>query len=193
MSRGFLPKLCMMISLRHAGLLAVTVYLVASGCGNLPAIPTIDEVRTVPDNSQSHVLAQTQFSPQEGPVGTLITIFGRGDTFPAGIVNMTFSGTGRVEFDLPAESSEIKVRVPFGTISGPFGFTISGRRAIALDNALPSSNVFEAWRFEAPGFRVTTPNGVPGDLTQPFPNESSGQSQHPPPNSGNQPSQNDIH
>ena len=180
-------------SLRHAGLLAVTVYLIAAGCGSMPSIPTIDEIRTVPDSSQSHVLAQEQFSPKEGPVGTLLTVNGRGTVFPAGIVNMTFSGTGRVEFDLPAASEVIQVRVPFGSIAGPFGFTISGRRAIALDNALPSSNVFEAWRFEAPGFRVTTPTGIPPDLTNVFPDETAGQSQHPPPNSGNLPSQTDIH
>ena len=40
-------------SLRRAGLLALTVYLVAAGCGNLPSVPTIDEIRNVPDSSQS--------------------------------------------------------------------------------------------------------------------------------------------
>lgn len=177
------------ITLRHAGLLAVTAYLVASGCGNLPSVPTIDELRTVPDSSQSKLLTQEQFSPKSGPVGTLLTIYGRGTVFPAGIVNITFSGTGRVEFDQSAPTSELKVRVPAGSTSGPFGFTISGRHAIALDNALPSSNVFEAWRVEAPGFLVTNPNGIPGDLINVFPNESSGESQHPLPNSGNNPTQ----
>lgn len=181
------------LSIRHAGLLALSAYLIAAGCGNMPAIPTIDEIRTVPDSSQSSLLTQEQFTPKEGPVGTLLTVFGRGTVFPSGIVNVTFSGTGRVEFDLPEPTSELKVRVPFGTVSGPFGFTISGRRSIALENALPTSNLFQAWRVEAPGFRVTTPTGIPDNLTSPFPDESGGQSQHPPPNSGNNATQTDRH
>jgi hypothetical protein len=177
---------------RPLSALALGAFLVAAGCGNMPAIPTIDEIRVVPDTSQSTLLLNDQFSPRQGPVGTVITVYGRGKVFPAGIVNARFSGTGSVEFDLPEPTSELKIRVPQGTASGPFGFTISGRRAIALENALPSSNVFEAWRIEAPGFIVTNYNGVPSNLLDQPPNDSGGQRQHPPPNSANLPSQADV-
>lgn len=182
----------MVLRARQLCLLAVIVFLIASGCGNSPEIPTIDEIRTVPDTSQSTVLLQSQFTPQQGPIGTLLTIHGRGTVFPAGIVNARFSGTGSVEFDLPEPTSELKVRVPQGSVSGPFGFTIAGRRAIILDNALPSSNIFQAWRFEAPGFIVTTPTGIPENLIGQPPFDSSGQRQHPPPNSSNVPGQADV-
>ena len=180
------------ITLRHAGLLAIVGYLITSGCGSLPDIPTIDQIRTVPDSSQATVLAPEQFSPKSGPIGTILIINGRGTVFPAGIVNFRFSGTASKEFDLPEATSVIKLFVPQGTVSGPFGFTISGRRDIALENALPTSNIFQAWRFDAPGFIVTTPNGIT-DGTVAFPNETGGQSQHPLPNSGNQPDISDVH
>jgi hypothetical protein len=169
--------------------LAATLYAVASGCGNDPSVPTIDQIRKVPDSSQSVILVQDQFSPKEGPLGTLVTIFGRGVEFPAGIVRVQMSGSGAVQFDNPDPTQELKFRIPFGSISGPFGFTISARNPLILDNALPSSSVFQAWRFEAPGFRVIDP-----PLTgTPFPDETSGQSQHPLPNSGNNPTQGDVH
>ena len=179
----------MKLSLRRIALLAGTVYVVASGCGNDPPVPTIDQIRVVPNNSQVTTLDQTQFSPKAGPVGTVITIQGRGVLFPAGIVNFSFSGTGGVQFDNPDPTEQLAVTVPFGSVSGPFGFTISPRSAQILDNSLPSSNVFQAWRFEAPGFLV-----VPPPITgTPFPEETAGQSQHPPPNSGNNPTQGDVH
>lgn len=177
---------------RPLAALALGAFLVAAGCGNMPSIPTIDELRTVPDTSQSTLLLNDQFAPRQGPIGTVLTIFGRGKVFPAGLVHVRFSGTGSVEFDQPEPTSELRVRVPQGTASGPFGFTIAGRRTIALENALPSSNVFEAWRIEAPGFIVTTPTGVPDNLLQQPPFDSAGQRQHPPPNSANLPSQADV-
>lgn len=182
----------MVLRARQLALLALAVFLIAAGCGNMPAVPTIDEIRTVPDTSQSTVLLQTQFSPKQGPIGTILTVYGRGTVFPAGVVNVKFSGTGSIEFDLPEATSELRVRVPQGSVSGPFGFTISGRRAIILDNALPSSNIFQAWRFEAPGFIITTPTGIPDNLLQQPPFDSSGERQHPPPNSSNLPGQADV-
>jgi hypothetical protein len=175
---------------KQAALAAVAAFLVAAGCGSMPSIPTIDEIRTVPDSSQSKLLLQDQFEPQSGPIGTLITVHGRGTVFPAGIVNVRFSGTGDLEFDLPEATADLKFRVPPGTASGPFGFVISGRRVNSgqLEHGLPTSNVFEAWRIEAPGFRVTTPT-PDGEL---LPNYTAGQSQHPPPGSGNLPGQGDV-
>jgi len=141
---------------RLATVLLLVVFFF-SGCGELPNIPTIDDVQVVPDSSQATILPQEQFSPKEGPVGTLVTIYGRGTVFPAGIVHFSFSGTGSVEFDLAEATSELQVKIPYGTASGPFGFTISGRTSIAIENSLPTSNVFKAWRFEAPGFSVVAP------------------------------------
>ena len=162
--------------LRHAPLIALIAFVIFAGCGDLPSIPTIDQIRTVPDASQVTILEQSQFSPQQGPIGQIITINGRGKTFPAGIVAFSFSGTGGTQFDLPEESATIKVKVPINTISGPFGFTISGRDPLHLENSLPSSNLFKAYRFDAPGFTVVEPTGIPDSLlTQP-------DDQHAPPN-----------
>ena len=152
-------------------------------------MPTIDQVKIVPDSSQVTVLAQTQFTPKSGPIGTTITINGNGTVFPAGIVAFAFSGTGGVQFDQPNPTSQMQVAVPFGTVSGPFGFTISPRSTTILDNSLPSSNLFQAWRFGAPGFQVVNP--PPAGST--FPDETGGQSQHPVPDSGNNPTQGDVH
>jgi hypothetical protein len=161
---------------RFAPIAVVAGAVAFAGCGNLTSVPTIDQVRTVPDGSQVKVLSQTQFEPKEGPIGSVLTVHGRGVVFPGGIARFQFSGTGAVEFDVPEATQTIRLRIPFGTISGPFGFTIAGRRSNTLENSLPSSNVFEAWRFEAPGFRVTQPTAIPENLLSPPPN------QHPPPN-----------
>lgn len=151
-------------------------WVIFAGCGNLQTASTATTAKLVPDSSQVKILELSQLTPQQGPLGTVINIRGRGELFPAGIVTFRFSGAGGLEFEIPNPTQTIQLRVPPGTISGPFGFTISGRRSQILDNALPTTDVFESWRFLAPGFIVTPdypPTGVP--LIQP-PN------QHLPPN-----------
>src|ERR1051325_378504 len=156
---------------RSSPVVLLVVFFVMAGCGSLPTVPTIDQIRAVPDMSQSTLLGQNQFEPLQGPIGTILTVHGHGVVFPAGYVHFQFSGTGAVDFNQEQPTADLKVQVPFGAASGPFGFSIAARAFQELNNSLPSSNVFQAWRIGEPGFRVTQDTGIPANLISPPPNK----------------------
>jgi hypothetical protein len=142
---------------RWIPVVALSAFFAFAGCDPVPSIPTIDQLQFVPDSSQAVVLPQEQFRPESGPVGTIITVYGQNTIFPAGLVHVQFTGNGAVDFELPVATSELKIQVPLGAQSGPFGFSIAARSTQVINNALPSSDLFQAWRFAAPGFLVENP------------------------------------
>lgn len=128
-------------------------YLVASGCGNVPRIPTLDQIRDVPDSDQLTILPAQQIEPRSGVIGSFVTVYGKGEVFPRGFVSAVFSGGARTDFELDEPTQRLSIRVPVGANSGPFGFTISGRSR-TLENFLPTAEVFRSFQVEFPGFTV---------------------------------------
>lgn len=140
-------------------LLAALSFL--GGCGTDPTslLPTEDTLALQPDNRQTELLASNSVSPAAGSIGTVVTVSGQGRLFPKGYARFVFRGNGSTEIEVPQATTSIKVRIPPGTQSGAFGFTIAGRSAGRDTSALiPSdSNDFSAYTVEEPGFTVTTP------------------------------------
>jgi hypothetical protein len=156
---------------RWLPVMAFSAFFAFAGCGAVPSIPSIDEVQNVPDSSQAIILDQDRFQPPSGPIGTILTIQGQGTIFPAGLVHVQFTGNAALDFDQPVATSQLRFRVPLGAQSGPFGFYIAARSSQVINNALPSSDLFQAWRFAAPGFLVEDPNTTPPDVLVPPPNK----------------------
>ncbi|MBI4870965.1 MAG: hypothetical protein HY814_05305 [Candidatus Riflebacteria bacterium] len=128
------------------------------GCGTTAEslLPAVDPLAGIPDNNQTQVLPSNSVTPVSGTVGTTITVRGQGRTFPAGYARFTFTGSASVEVEVPSATGEIRVKVPAGAQSGPFGFTIAGRSSGRDTSArIPSdSSLFRAYTVETPGFTV---------------------------------------
>ncbi len=150
---GYLAVLAPVLLLTLPGLLG--------GCGANPEdlLPNVDPLASLPDNRQSDLLPADVVFPVSGPVGTEIKVHGQGRVFPRGFAKFVFQGNATAEVELLDITSEIRVRIPHGTESGPFGFTIAGRSSGRDDLSLitSDSNLFAAYTISAPGFRVTEP------------------------------------
>lgn len=139
------------------GLVLTAALLAVHGCGSGDELlPAIDPLSLLPDNSQTTVLPSGVVFPDAGPVGTEITVHGQGRVFPAGFVKFTFQGTAVAETVLEQPSNAVKVRVPEGAVSGPFGFTIAARPTFN-PSIQTASTGFEAYTVPDPGFTVTAP------------------------------------
>lgn len=145
--------------------LAAVTYLVSAGCGSMPRIPDIEEVRDVPRSDQLVDIPVEQIAPKFGPVGTIITVSGKGVLFPSGIVTVLFTGGGQSIFELDEPTQKLHIRVPFGAKSGPFGFSIAGRTRF-ITNPLPTTDLMDAYRVPFPGFAVTPDPDFPAGLIE---------------------------
>ncbi|MBI4868751.1 MAG: hypothetical protein HY816_17575 [Candidatus Wallbacteria bacterium] len=131
------------------------------GCANDPQslLPQVDPLASVPDNRQTKMLPPNSVSPASGPIGTLVTVQGAGEIFPKGFARFTFQGNGSSEIELTEPTTLLRVRVPPGSQSGAFGFTIAGRSAGRDTSAQRPSDttLFAAYTVGDPGFTVTAP------------------------------------
>lgn len=133
----------------------------------MPRIPDIEELRDVPRSDQLVEIPVNQIEPARGVVGTVITVHGRGILFPAGVVTVLFTGGGQTIFEQDEPTQQLRIRVPLGAKSGPFGFSIAGRTRY-ITNPLPTTDLMDSFRVPFPGFTVLPdPDFPPGLIEQP--------------------------
>jgi YD repeat-containing protein len=78
-------------------------------------------------------LAIFNFTPQQGAVGTAVTVYGQGfDLNPAG--NLIQFGGGMTAVVTAATATTLQVNVPLGAITGPVSATVGGETAVSTSD-----------------------------------------------------------
>jgi hypothetical protein len=164
------------------GLLAAVLLIPHAGCGGadyVPLNPFLDlERRNTPEGGDGTagvtVLPLVSVQPDEVRVGEYIRVQGRGRIFPTGFARFVFTGNSTAEVQLEQALGEIRVKVPPGTLSGAFGFTISQRSSTSLNNQYGGQNASgpapQSFRINHPGLRVLGAAEPPGGFpNSPYP------------------------
>lgn len=158
---------------------AMTVHLGCGGDNYVPLNPFVDlrdrglvgeDGAGVEDGTiGATVLPAESAQPQALRVGETLAVYGRGRVFPRGFARFVFTGNSTTEVELTEPRGVIQVPIPAGTLSGPFGFTIS-HQSDRFEHGLSGLNFTGpspvSYRVEYPGIRVLTPGqqvgGTPG-------------------------------
>jgi len=105
-----------------------------------------------------HIIEADQVYPPEGPVGSEISVYGKGVSFPTGFYRVVWSGGAENQFFQAHAASVLVLEVPAGARSGPFGFVVGGRPQDGHEIAGPTPDGFVTYTVRDPGFRVTDEN-----------------------------------
>lgn len=164
------------------GLLAVGLLIPQAGCGGADYIPLNPFTDLTRRNTYEQgdatagvtKLALESVQPDEVRVGEYIRVQGRGRIFPAGYARFVFTGNATTEVFLEQAVGEIRVKIPPGTLSGAFGFTISQRSSLSTNNQGLANNASGPapvnFRIDYPGLRVLGPAEPPGGFANsPYP------------------------
>jgi hypothetical protein len=113
-----------------------TITAIATGCGStITGTTAAIEVTALPPTISS-------FSPESGPVGTSVTLYG---TNFQGVTAVGFNGVAATAFSEGCGGTQIRVTVPAGAVSGPItvttpGGTVSSADAFTVDNTSAGSD-----------------------------------------------------
>ena len=164
------------------GFLAVGLLIPHAGCGGAdyyPLNPFVDLERRNAlaegdDTAGVTKLPLESVQPSEVRVGEYIRVQGRGRTFPSGYARFVFTGNSTTEVLLERASGEVRVRIPAGTLSGAFGFTISQRSSTSSANQYGGQNASgeapQNFRIDYPGLRILGAAEPPGGFpNSPYP------------------------
>lgn len=162
--------------------MAVGLLIPHAGCGGadyIPLNPFVDlERRNTVEGGDGTAgvtkLALESVQPDEVRIGEYLRVQGRGRIFPAGFARFVFTGNSTTEVELLQAAGEIRVKVPPGTLSGAFGFTISQRSSTSRNNQYGGQNASgpapQSFRIDYPGLRVLGAAEPPGGFpNSPYP------------------------
>lgn len=128
--------------------------VVLNGCNdaNFP-VAVVNE----PDITSETYLVSLESSaiyPSLAAAGEDIVVRRGAGVFPSGFYRVTFSGGAMSEFFWSSSSSEVTITVPYGAISGPFGFTVGAAPSNGGYYSGAIANEFKAYTVKAPGLIV---------------------------------------
>ncbi len=160
-------------------LLVMVLVVAPLGCGGADHIPfnpflALEETRSgIADGTRgAETLPLEAVQPGSARIGEYVVVKGQGRTFPAGYARFTFSGNSTEEVFLARSTGEIRVRIPPGTLTGPFGFQISGKSSKVDQGGgnFASATPVPSYRILYPGLRILGPSDPPGGpANSPYP------------------------
>lgn len=162
-----------------AVLLGAVALAIHQGCGGAdfyPINPFADLERRTGGNldgtAGATVLVLESLQPREAHIGDYVYVHGRGRIFPAGFARFVFSGNAEAQVEIPAQTGTLRVRVPFGAISGALGFVIS-QQSDLFDRGggnQATGPAPQSYALPHPGLRILGPGEPPGGFpNSPYP------------------------